>query len=62
MPTIEGPVTITAEVVDESVLKGLSNVKLPFEASGWTSEYNADLVTGGVKAQKVKKRSKAKKK
>jgi len=52
MPIIKGPMTFknTDEMLDK--IKGEVEIKLPFEATGWHSTRNANLVKGGKKATK----------
>ena len=65
MTIIKGPVRITGGFNVRDFLKekvGKVKMKLPFEATGWKSTRNADLVTTGKKETPLKKEEKVKKK
>ena len=68
MVTIKGPINIRMDgrpissLIDEKVKEVKTSPKLPFEAEGWQSEKNHDLVKGGKKLVKGKEKVKEKEK
>jgi len=62
MPTIKGPIKISGGFNAGAFLKDKVKditLKLPFSATGWKSERNADLVKGGSKKEEVVEKPKA---
>ena len=45
MPTIKGPLNIAGGDLNKLITENV-HIKLPFTATGWKSERNAELVTG----------------
>jgi len=64
MPTIKGPFKISGGFDARKFLEdklGEVKVKLPFEATGWKSKKNSNLVPGAVEEKPKKEKKKVKK-